>query len=508
MGRAGEVSTFISRLCRDLEAGGEARESAPAGIEGGAGASGGGIVCGNPWDSQSERVFYGDGTWHSLNANSSGGQSRDAILTEVLPFDTTQVTSPENGSHPKPGDPCHSLAQSAHTPTVAYCIQGNCIDRADTAGCNGRGWTKDVSYTLNTIDRPAVCGFSAQNSSKAGSIGYQPEQAPTLRAGQCGFMSPVVGIYSFDSLASNSMKSRNPVSGCRRVEIAKTLDCADPNPSKNQGGIAVVQVRIPKVFPDKAGSLCASGYDKLGTQEAANGLFVVEGVDGYNATTTGDVEATLGINCGISTGRNGVQISVFDARGNGDGTLVPTLTGDHQDRVTDYTAIVVEPKCWDGGDIAPTLTANNAGGNQRMPDKDNFNAVLVPDSTSYTLQIRGGCEGGGKGALVQTEKSATLGVSQTQTLFQILKGFVMPAFGVYADDDVGSACKARDYKDATDLVVAVDCRNFRETPESGTLQAKETGGHSLNYQNPIRAQSIVRRLTPVECERLQNFPDN
>ena len=36
------------------------------------------------------------------------------------------------------------------------CIQGNCIDRVDTAGCNGKGWTEDVSYTLNTIDRPAV----------------------------------------------------------------------------------------------------------------------------------------------------------------------------------------------------------------------------------------------------------------------------------------------------------------------------------------------------------------
>lgn len=38
----------------------------------------------------------------------------------------------------------------------AICIQGNCIDRADTAGCNGKGWRNDVSYTLNTIDRPAV----------------------------------------------------------------------------------------------------------------------------------------------------------------------------------------------------------------------------------------------------------------------------------------------------------------------------------------------------------------
>lgn len=37
-----------------------------------------------------------------------------------------------------------------------YCLQGNGIDRADTAGCNGKGWKEDTCYTLNTIDRPAV----------------------------------------------------------------------------------------------------------------------------------------------------------------------------------------------------------------------------------------------------------------------------------------------------------------------------------------------------------------
>ena len=37
-----------------------------------------------------------------------------------------------------------------------YCLQGNGIDRADTAGCNGKGWKEDVGYTLNTVDRPAV----------------------------------------------------------------------------------------------------------------------------------------------------------------------------------------------------------------------------------------------------------------------------------------------------------------------------------------------------------------
>ena len=48
-----------------------------------------------------------------------------------------------------------------NNPTI-FCLQGNGIDRADTAGCNGKGWTEDVSYTLNTIDRPAVMAF-AQN---------------------------------------------------------------------------------------------------------------------------------------------------------------------------------------------------------------------------------------------------------------------------------------------------------------------------------------------------------
>ena len=47
--------------------------------------------------------------------------------------------------------------------------------------------------------------------------------------------------YSFDSLSSNSMKSSNPFSGCRVVEVSKTLDTSTPDPSKNQGGIAIVQ---------------------------------------------------------------------------------------------------------------------------------------------------------------------------------------------------------------------------------------------------------------------------
>ena len=35
---------------------------------------------------------------------------------------------------------------------------------------------------------------------------------------------------------------------------------------------------------------------------------------------------------------------IYDARGNGDGKTIPTLTGDHENRITDYTALCVERK--------------------------------------------------------------------------------------------------------------------------------------------------------------------
>lgn len=97
---------------------------------------------------------------------------------------------------------------------VVYALQGNGIDRADTAGCNGAGWREGECYTLNTVDRPAV------------------------------------------------------------------------------------------VYPTVARCLTAE----------------------HDASSCVD---------------RGQNIAVYDARGNGDGNLCCTLTGDHQNRVTDYTALCV-----------------------------------------------------------------------------------------------------------------------------------------------------------------------
>lgn len=113
--------------------------------------------------------------------------------------------------------------------------------------------------------------------------------------------------YSFDSLSSNSMKSKNPFSGCRVVEVSKTLDTSTPDPSKNQGGIAIVQ-----------------------------------------------------------------KVVVYDARGNGDGKLCPTITGDHNNRVTDYTALCCEENPIVLDYIVRRLTPTECARLQGFPSKWGF----------------------------------------------------------------------------------------------------------------------------------------
>lgn len=128
---------------------------------------------------------------------------------------------------------------------------------------------------------------------------------------------------------------------------------------------------------------------------------------------------------------------------------------------------------------------------------------------AFTLKIRSGCEGGGKGALVQTEKSATLSTLQDQTLFvaeppdpaknQGGITIVEPTFCIQGNtidraDTAGAngagvkedVCYTLNTIDRPAVAFALDCRNMTANEElSATLQAKGNGGQSLNYINPV-----------------------
>lgn len=250
-----------------------------------------------------------------------------AIL-DVLPFDTTQITSPQNGSNPRFGDPCHPLAATAHPPAAVcetvfaesiveptFCIQGNTIDRADTAGANGTGVKEDVCYTLNTIDRPAV---------------------------------------------------------------AFALDCR--NMTANEELSATLQAK---------------------------------GNGGQSLNYINPVAEPL----------------IYDARGNGDGITSPTMTGDHNSRVTDYTAITLQ-----GDTVAGALLARDYKGPGRA---DSLGRVIVQP-------------------------------------------------------------------------VGADLYNGNLTGDKAVTLTTATGQGGANTGPSVIEKIIrwiVRRLTPTECERLQGYPD-
>ena len=85
--------------------------------------------CLTPWDYMLEAAGFKAGQsmaggigWQeecaaTLAAQCSGTEPT-VCITECLPFDTTQVTSPQNGNNPKWGDQCHPLAAQGHPPTV------------------------------------------------------------------------------------------------------------------------------------------------------------------------------------------------------------------------------------------------------------------------------------------------------------------------------------------------------------------------------------------------------
>jgi DNA (cytosine-5)-methyltransferase 1 len=101
------------------------------------------------------------------------------------------------------------------------------------------------------------------------------------------------------------------------------------------------------------------------------------------------------------------------------------------------------------------------------------------------MLIREGKEGGGKGPLVQEDKSATLGCANMQTLFEPFKSDVYEWHNQ-------------------------DSRITGPIDTACTLNTNADGreGHLVAYVAANRPQSsTVRRLTPLECERLQGYPD-
>ena len=168
------------------------------------------------------------------------------------------------------------------------------------------------------------------------------------------------------------------------------------------------------------------------------------------------------------------------------------------------------------GDAESEGTGRSGGkGTGRVLESDQREtSTRCTEPAAYTLKIRSGCEGGGKGALVQTELSATISTLQDQTLFQPV---VYDARGNGDGKIVPTITGDHENRITDYTAIAIERKTFneqsfshyKESDKCSTLKAKAgnigNGSECLIAEKAIRW--IVRRLTPVECERLQGYPD-
>lgn len=300
--------------------------------------------------------------------------------------------------------------------------------------------------------------------------------------------------------------------------------------------------------------------------------------------------------------REGLSGNFAESREAWQRTAGDIKTGTHKTGAADVECYDISDRrrVADRSEVSPTLTTKMGTGGNNVPivlenhPQDSRVTIAedgnVPTLTSrmgtgggqcathpqpITLQIRSGCEGGGKGALMQTDKSATLSTHNTQTLFDPIpiadKATRYKGGGDTRNNDgsanglgigePGAPANTLTAADRHAVAYAIDRAAFNQgmnaqydisvqEETAQTLVARGPGGvcHKMQmersvatmtenmgsvgtYQKvsgPLMANShpgsytgqdafsdmlvateyIVRRLTPLECCRLQGFPDN
>lgn len=197
--------------------------------------------CLTSWDYQNKRVFDENGSYPCMSSGERSGADFTAVLkAEILdmthandvirecgevsptlqarmgtggnqiPLIFQKAAHPRNSEEPqvwKEADVAHTLNTFSSNENrcdelvvePTFCIQGNTIDRSDTAGANGKGVIEGKSYTLNTVDRPAVAyavGIQPNNSTSAGGLSDVEEKTPTL---SCTKRTGAVACYPINT---------------------------------------------------------------------------------------------------------------------------------------------------------------------------------------------------------------------------------------------------------------------------------------------------------------------
>ena len=187
--------------------------------------------------------------------------------------------------------------------------------------------------------------------------------------------------------------------------------------------------------------------------------------------------------------------------------VVPAAVYENHSQDTRYTGPL---------DTSPTVSSTYGTGGNNQP-------FVVEANTPKTLKIRSGCEGGGKGPLVQEDMSATLSCNNDQTLF-VPKCYGIcskSSFAMLSDNPHAGFYEANTSRTLDQGGGNPSCNQGGTTVVEGPTYAVTTGSYTQvseeqaptlmarDFKDPaaVNRGYSVRRLTPTECARLQGFPD-
>jgi DNA (cytosine-5)-methyltransferase 1 len=186
---------------------------------------------------------------------------------------------------------------------------------------------------------------------------------------------------------------------------------------------------------------------------------------------------------------------------------------------------------WDGSQVAGTLTKQNANGAQRMPDKDNFGAILQQpfrkvrraqsdsdfetwekDETANTLNCFDVGDVRSTNVVAQPIavdwRTAQVDQGIAQTLKTDLAKMSGPCVAVDTYNYTTNDHTTQTIRSQSDTEhIAVDVYNQSIDGQTSATITEAVGGTNTSGPKVMHSMAI-RRLTVKECERLQGFPDD
>ena len=523
-------------LFGDIAESGSQGQGAAAPAQGGTDDTGG--ACLTPWDVQSRRIFEETGTWPSLYGGEGGGhgyiqtEEKTAIAFAANQRDEVRNLQDVAGAlGASPGMKQQTFVADAEKISAFHVNQRDEV--IDLDGISGALLaTRNMQMQTFVTQQPLVC----LNDHGGERMDITEEVTPTLRADMGGHPPLISQPNCLNGWDTQQSRVFTPEG------VAPTLAGADGGGGRNPAGLLFAAGVISKGDGDcfltpevhtsitSGGGQAGQGYPcvltagfcgnasaeargigyqsecsptiKTGT---APSVLCLNDQGGSQMHCTEDITGTLRAQehghqpLVMATQQGGAEIGVG---------ICPTITasagmsGNNQPVLFDNHA----KDCRYNGplEVAPTVTSTYGTGGNNVP-------LVGSAILQETICIAGNTidrepENGGNGLGCQPDISYTITTSDRHAVFSRQRS------DEFSENDVVATQSARQHKDATDLICQPEVfgqsqyGNYAEGCTTLRAQGGDNGGGSENLVKE-NGRNLIRRLTPLECERLQGFPD-